>query len=114
LTCTKQKDAPEFDSFRLRLVEYENSAVLSLIHGPLTVDIGQPAVRKMLVEWWNSHETDPVSVSTLVESKIVTKATFHRNAKALERQGFVEAKGEVEMLAATALNTNPNSIARVS
>jgi RecA-family ATPase len=33
LTCTKQKDAPEFDSFRLRLVEYENSAVLSLIHG---------------------------------------------------------------------------------
>lgn len=93
LTCTKQKDAPEFDAFRLRLVGYETSAVLSLIHGPLSVDIGQPAVRKMLAEWWNSHETDPVSVSTLVDSKIVTKATFHRNAKALERQGLVEAVG---------------------
>jgi hypothetical protein len=93
LTCTKQKDAPEFDAFRLRLVQYEDSACLSLIHGPMTVDIGQPAVRKMLVEWWNSHETDLVSVSTLVESKIVTKPTFHRNAKALERQGLVEAVG---------------------
>lgn len=90
----KQKDAPEFDPFRLRLVAYDDSAILSLIHGPLTVDLGQPAVRKMLVEWWDSHETDWVSVSTLVDSKIVTKPTFHRNAKALERQGHVESKGE--------------------
>jgi hypothetical protein len=90
----KQKDAAEFDPFRLRLVPYEESAILSLIHGPLTVDLGQPAVRKMLVEWWNSHETDWVSVSTLVDAKVVTKATFHRNAKALERQGHIEAKGD--------------------
>jgi DNA-binding MarR family transcriptional regulator len=33
-------------------------------------------------------------VSTLIESKIVTKATFHRNAKALEKPGFIESKGE--------------------
>jgi AAA domain len=94
LACTKQKDAPEFDSFRLRLVEYENSAVLSLIEGAMTVDIGQPAVRKLLVEWWNSHETDWVSVSTLIESKIVTKATFFRNAKALEKARVIDSKGE--------------------
>ncbi len=90
----KQKDAPEFDPFRLRMVAYDDSAILSLIHGPLTVDLSQPAVRKMLVEWWDSHETDWVSVSTLVDARVVTKATFHRNAKALERQGHVEAKGD--------------------
>lgn len=94
LTCTKQKDAPEFDAFRLRLIPYDSSAILSLIDGPVTVDIRQPAVRKMIIEWWNSHETDWVSTSTLVESKIVAKATFYRNAKALEKQGFVETKGD--------------------
>jgi hypothetical protein len=90
--CTKQKDAPEFDSFRLRLVSYEMSAVLSLIEGPLTVDSGHPAVRAMLTEWWNTHETDFVSATTLIEQKIVTKATFYRTAKALEKTGVVEVK----------------------
>jgi hypothetical protein len=94
LTCTKQKDAAEFDPFRLRLVEYETSAIVSLIGGPLTVDIGQPAVRRLLGEWWNSHETDWVSVNTLVESKIATKPTFHRNAKALVRANVIESKGD--------------------
>lgn len=93
IECAKQKDAPEFDPFKLRLVSYESSAILSLIDGPMSVDIGQPAVRAMLTEWWNSHETDWVSVTTLVESKIVTKATFYRNAKALERTGLVASKG---------------------
>lgn len=94
IECTKQKDAPEFDAFRLRLVAFNESAVLSLIQGPMTVDIRQPAVRKMLVEWWDSHETDWTSASALVESKIVSKATFYRVAKPLERHGLVESKGE--------------------
>ena len=94
ITNTKQKDAAEFDPFKLRLVSYEESAILSLIHGPVTIDARQPAVRKMLIEWWNLHETDWVSASVVIESNIVTKATFYRNAKALVRQGLVEEKGD--------------------
>lgn len=94
LTCTKQKDAAEFDSFRLRLVEYETSAVLTPIHGPSTVDTSQPAVRKMLVEWWESHESDWVSASNIIKGKIAAESTFHRTVKALERAGLVTTTGE--------------------
>lgn len=91
--CTKQKDSPEFDQFRLRLVPFQGSAVLSLMEGPMTVDIGQPAVRAMLAGWWDLHETDWVSASMLIESKVVTKPTFYRSAKPLERAGAIESKG---------------------
>lgn len=94
VTNTKQKDAPPFDAFRLRLVGYGESAILSLIWGAPTVDIGQPAVRRMLGEWWDSHETDWVSRSLLVEEKIVSKPTFHRAAKPLENRGVIETKGD--------------------
>lgn len=94
LECTKQKDAPEFDGFRLRLVSYQESAILSPIQGPLGVDIGQPAVRKMLVEWWDSHETDWVSRKDILDAKIASRNTFHRATKALEKTRLVEAKGE--------------------
>ncbi len=93
IECTKQKDTQEFDPIRLRMVPYEASAILSLIEGPPTVDIGQTAVRRALTDWWNSHETDWVSASVLIESKIFSKATFYRSAKSLERAGLVEVKG---------------------
>jgi hypothetical protein len=94
LTCTKQKDAPAFDAFRLRLVSYQESAILSPIHGSVGIDMGQPAVRKMLVEWWDSHETDWVSRKDILDAKIAARETFHRATKALEKTGLVETKGE--------------------
>jgi hypothetical protein len=94
ITCTKQKDAPEFDPFRLRLVSYQESAILSPIHGSVGLDLGQPAVRKMLIEWWDLHGTDDVSIKVLEDSKIVSRTTFYRNAKALEDKGFIESFGK--------------------
>jgi hypothetical protein len=94
LTCTKQKDAPEFDPFRLRLVSYQESAILSPIHGAAGLDLGQPAVRKMLIEWWDLHGTGDVSIKVLEDSKIVSRTTFYRNAKALEDRGFIESFGK--------------------
>lgn len=94
LGCSKQKDAAEFEDINLRLVEYGSSAIVSPIEGFGTLHIGHPAVRRMIMDWWNSHETDWVSVSILVESKIASRTTFYRCAKALEKQGFVEPKGE--------------------
>lgn len=90
--CGKQKDAAPFDTFRLRLVSYETSAVLSLMEGPQTVDIGHTAIRSGLRSWWDSHETDWVSASTLIDAKAFTKPTFYRAAKALEKVGLVESK----------------------
>lgn len=92
--CMKQKDAPEFDKINLRLVSHDSSAILSPTGHELIVHIGHPAVQRMLTDWWNSHETDWVSVTTLVESKITAKSTFHRSKKPLERAGLVEVKGE--------------------
>lgn len=92
--CTKQKDAPEFDALRLRLVPYESSAIVSLTDAGPSVPTSQPAVRQMLADWWNQHETDWVSVTTLVDTKVCTKATFHRNKKALMRDGILNSDGE--------------------
>lgn len=94
IECTKQKDAPEFDPFALRLTSYDSSAILSPIMDGTPQRTDTPVVRKMLLDWWDSHETDWVSVSTLVESKIVAKQTFHRVKKVLERAGVMEMKGE--------------------
>jgi hypothetical protein len=94
IECMKQKDAPEFDKIDLRLIAHDSSAILSLTERQLTIHIGHPAVQRMLSDWWNSHETDWISVSTLVDSKIASKATFHRAKKPLERAHLLEAKGE--------------------
>jgi hypothetical protein len=92
--CTKQKDAPPFDPFKLRLIQYDSSAILSLNFDETPHRTDTPATRRALSDWWNSHETDWVSVSSLVESKVVTKPTFHRVKKPLERAGLIEATGE--------------------
>lgn len=92
--CTKQKDAPEFDRIRLRLVQYDSSAILSPNDLGAAVHSGQPAVKRMLADWWNLHETDWVSITTLIESKVCTKTTFYRTRKPLENDGLIEATGE--------------------
>lgn len=94
LECSKQKDAVEFDKISLRLVQYGSSAILSLIFGETPQRTDTLTVRRMLMDWWNSHETDWVSVTTLVESRIATKATFHRTKKALEASHIVQAQGD--------------------
>jgi hypothetical protein len=94
LECSKQKDAVEFDKIKLRLVQHGSSAILSLIFGETPLRTDTVTLRRMLMDWWNSHETDWVSVTTLVESRIVTKATFHRTKKALEAAHIVQSAGD--------------------
>jgi hypothetical protein len=94
IECTKQKDAPPFDPFTLRLIPYDSSAILSLNSHETPHRTDTPATKRALSDWWNSHETDWVSVTSLVESKVVAKPTFHRMKKPLERAGLIEASGE--------------------
>jgi hypothetical protein len=92
--CTKQKDAPESDAIRLRLVSYETSAILSGtdFFAPSTVD--SPATRRLLVDWWDTFGTDWVSTSKLVEVTGASKTTLWRNLKDLVTAHIVESKGE--------------------
>lgn len=94
IECSKQKDAPPFDPFMLRLIPFDSSAILSLNFDETPHRTDTPATRRALSDWWNSHETDWVSVTSLVESKVVTKPTFHRMKKPLERAGLIQASGE--------------------
>lgn len=89
VSCLKQKDAIEFDEFKLRLISYGPSAILSLtatVDGDLSRN---PDATKFLKAWWNNHETDQVSATTLIDSGLVTKPTFYRYAKSLEKQGLI-------------------------
>jgi hypothetical protein len=93
ISCSKQKDAEEFDDFRLRMVSSESSAVLMLTDAQ--ADSGaQLANRKWVREWWLIHEQEPVSVSVLVKSGVVSESTFHRSKLALMREGVVNREGE--------------------
>jgi hypothetical protein len=91
--CGKQKDTADFDNINLRLIPYGSSAIMTLIGEGFTDLSGQPAVRKMLSSWWECHESDPVSISVLVKSTGVAEATFHRNKKALVKQGILATEG---------------------
>lgn len=95
VACQKQKNAPEFDQFQLRLTPFQDSAVVSLMDG-FQVDLQrQPAVRAMLRLWWERHETTPVSPTRLIESEVCAKPTFYRVINTLVKQGVVseERKG---------------------
>ena len=92
--CLKQKDAAPFEPFKLRLVSYGSSAILSLTDDETQHRTDTPAVRHMIRQWWNSFETEPVSVTNLIETTGITKATFHRAKFALIRQGIIAAVGE--------------------
>lgn len=93
ITCAKQKDAPEFEDFTLRLIQTDSSAILALTS---TVDSPQrnsAAIRRMLSAWWAAHESDWVSVSVLVKSQVCAEATFHRSKKALVKTGILSTDG---------------------
>lgn len=94
LECSKQKDAPEFDAFRLRLTPYAESAVLSPIQGFSPSSVDSPAVQRLTSSWWDSFETDWVGAKTVIEATESSRNTFFRHVKALERALMVEAKGD--------------------
>lgn len=94
VTCRKQKDAAPFDDFELRLIPTGSSVIVGW---DSNVDSGRTlsaAAWAAVSAWWTQHETDWVSVSTLVDTKTLSKASFYRWAKPLERTGIVESKGD--------------------
>ncbi len=91
--CVKQKNGPEFDPITVRLVSYEMSAILSPIEPGASVQIGTPAIRKMISTWWDSDGTDWVSASHLIKNLGIASTTFHKNKKALIKAGLVEEDG---------------------
>ena len=44
-------------------------------------------------KWWQDHRGDPVSVSVLVRTGVVTEPTFHRNKYSLINEGLVGKEG---------------------
>lgn len=91
--CLKQKDAPEFDDIVLRLIPHADSAVLGLSDGRRLGSATAIAVR-WLTSWYEMHGDEPVSISVLVKSGVVSETTFHRSKLPLIDEGAVERKGE--------------------
>ncbi|MEV0425394.1 AAA family ATPase [Micromonospora sp. NPDC050495] len=94
LQCTKNKDAEEWDDIELRAVPTGESLVLMMsdpLHRPKRAAI---ASRKWVRDWWTVHEKEPVSVSVLVKSGVVSETTFHRSKLDLIREGVVAREGE--------------------
>lgn len=91
LECQKNKDGQEWQPIRLRAVPTGESVVLVLDgFGAAARQVNRP----WLADWWATHEGEPVSVSVLVKSGVVTEATFHRHKLALIREGLVTRDGE--------------------
>jgi hypothetical protein len=93
LECQKNKDGAEWDDINLRTAPMGESLVLTLddgLHRPRQADA---ADRKWVREWWTVHEAEPVSVSTLVKSNVVTETTFHRSKLELIKAGVVVREG---------------------
>ncbi|MET7399173.1 AAA family ATPase [Dactylosporangium sp. NPDC005572] len=93
VSCQKQKDAEPFEDINLRLVPYESSAILALTAEAGRPQWNSPNVMRSLSEWWQAHESDWVSISTLVKSNVFAEATFHRYKKALIRDGVISTDG---------------------
>jgi hypothetical protein len=93
LECLKSKDSDEWDDIRLRAVPMGESIVLALDDGSHTPDSAL-AARKWVQEWWAVHAGEPVSISVLVKSGVVTEATFHRSKRDLLAQGIAAKEGK--------------------
>jgi RecA-family ATPase len=95
LECTKNKDGAEWADITLRVVPMGDSVVLATADGawgrPAENDV---AARKWVHEWWRVHEREPVSVSVLVKSGVVSETTFHRSKLDLVKQGIAAKEGE--------------------
>jgi hypothetical protein len=90
----KQKDVPEFAAINLRMIPTLSSVCLSLTDRSTPTDETTPATARMVSLWWDIHETEPVSVSTLLETTKTPKATFYRARRALVAAGLVEVTGK--------------------
>jgi len=93
MSCVKQKDAADFEDFDLRLIPTDSSAILALT-GPSTSDsLGKILGERWLSLWWQSFESEPVAVSTLIRTVNVTEPTFHRRKFSLIKAGMVVREG---------------------
>lgn len=88
LECTKNKDGEQWAPLWLRLIPTGESLVPMVAHGEARF-----TKRKWLQEWWSQHETEPVSVSTLIDTGVVSKSQFHRDKLGLINTGLVVRTG---------------------
>jgi hypothetical protein len=89
-SARRTRTAPSGRTIDLRAVPTAESIVLAL-DGPGVAPAADPppmAGRLVAV-----HELEPVSVSVLVKSGIVSETTFHRSKLALIREGIVVREG---------------------
>lgn len=94
IECVKQKDAPEANTLRLRLVPFETSAILSGTDFLSPSTVGSPATQKLMVEWWDNFETEWVSIRKLSEVTGVPRQTLWRRLNGLVNAHIAETKGE--------------------
>lgn len=88
LTCEKQKDAEPFEEIKLRLVPTLDSAVVMLSDSMSQAVRSDTAASKLGTQWWSLFEDEIVSASKLIEALKLTKPTFYRNVKTLEKTGL--------------------------
>ena len=93
LECQKNKDGIEWDDIVLRAVPTADSVVLALDDGSTHHAAPALASRKWVADWWRVHEREPVSVSVLVDSGVVSKTTFHRSKLDLVKQCLAVKEG---------------------
>lgn len=80
LECTKNKDGEEWESIRLRAIPFGDSVVLVRHDGARRPSATS---RRWLAKWWETHGDEPVSITALVESRVVAKATFYDSYREL-------------------------------
>lgn len=89
----KQKDAPEFEDIRLRLVSGDYSAILCL-SGSVRQTFVLTGQEEALVSGWREHfETDQVSPARLIEVLGFPKPSVYRALKKLVRMGVALEEG---------------------
>jgi len=93
VSCVKQKDAPEFDRFTLRMVPMEQSVVLSLDDGRGEANAVEACARS-LARWREIFAEEWVSLSQLVKADVIAERTFYRYRLQLISAGLVEKTGD--------------------
>jgi hypothetical protein len=93
LTCDKSKDGEEWDPITLRAVPMGESVVLMQSIGGRPPSRNDLMSRAWIQDWWRVHRSEPVSVSVLVKSEVVSEPTFHRSKVQLIELGLVTKEG---------------------
>lgn len=93
LTCTKQKDAPEFSPYRMVLSKFRNSAVLEFATGRL-LDKLSPTQAQLLEVLTSSHFRDVgTTFSQLRSLTEVSDKTLSRALATLQEKGCLRSQG---------------------